>query len=78
MPHLVKGLHITSVCFLLFQKFLPFCLREVWVITACLAIISSISSIYDGELAAPDIEKEFYRFQGDLYSLCRVKVEFDS
>ncbi|URD88129.1 hypothetical protein MUK42_26812, partial [Musa troglodytarum] len=57
----------------LHEKFLPFCLREVWVITACLAIISSISSIYDGELAAPDIEKEFYRFQGDLYSLCRVK-----
>ncbi|XP_042421063.1 trafficking protein particle complex II-specific subunit 130 homolog [Zingiber officinale] len=56
----------------LHENTLPFCLREVWVISACLAIISSTSSIYDG-LAAPDNEKEFYRLHGDLYSLCRIK-----
>ncbi|XP_042421059.1 trafficking protein particle complex II-specific subunit 130 homolog isoform X2 [Zingiber officinale] len=56
----------------LHENTLPFCLREVWVISACLAIISSTSSTYDG-LAAPDNEKEFYRLHGDLYSLCRIK-----
>lgn len=54
---------------------LPFCMREVWVITACLALINATASPnYDG-LVATDIEKEFYRLKGDLYSLCRVKVK---
>ncbi|KAF3778258.1 Trafficking particle complex II-specific subunit 130-like protein [Nymphaea thermarum] len=52
---------------------LPFCLREVWVITACLALINETAPRYDSGLVAPDVEKEFYRVQGDLYSLCRVK-----
>lgn len=57
----------------LHENMLPFCMREVWVITACLAIINATGSPnYDG-LVAPDIEKEFYRLKGDLYSLCRVK-----
>lgn len=57
----------------LHENMLPFCMREVWVITACLAIINATASPnYDG-LVAPDIEKEFYRLKGDLYSLCRVK-----
>lgn len=63
-----------SVVFL--QSTLPYCMREVWVITACLALINSTSSHYDGGLVAPDVEKEFYRLQGDLYSLSRVKVNF--
>lgn len=53
-------------------------MREVWVITACLALINSTISHYDGGLVAPDVEKEFYRLQGDLYSLSRVKVYFHS
>eukprot|EP00268_Persea_americana_P056755 TRINITY_DN6742_c0_g1_i1.p1 TRINITY_DN6742_c0_g1~~TRINITY_DN6742_c0_g1_i1.p1 ORF type:complete len:1210 (-),score=246.92 TRINITY_DN6742_c0_g1_i1:638-4267(-) len=56
------------------ESALPYCMREVWVITACLALINSTSSHYDGALVAPDVEKEFYRLQGDLYSLSRVKL----
>jgi trafficking protein particle complex subunit 10 len=44
------------------------------VITACLGLIKSTSSCYDGESVAIDSEREFYRLQGDLYSLCRVKA----
>lgn len=53
---------------------LPFCMREVWVITACLALINTTTSNDSDEQVAHDIEKEFYRLQGDLYSLCRIKV----
>lgn len=62
-------------CSLLLQSSLPFCLREVWVITACVALIDSTTSNYDGGIVTPDAEKEFYRLQGDLYSLARVKVK---
>ncbi|PQM39566.1 trafficking protein particle complex II-specific subunit 130 homolog [Prunus yedoensis var. nudiflora] len=55
------------------ENILPFCMREVWVITACISIVNATASHYKEGLAAPDIEKEFYRLQGDLYSLCRVK-----
>ncbi|KAL5972557.1 hypothetical protein ACLOJK_039361 [Asimina triloba] len=55
------------------ENALPFCMREVWIITACLALINSTSSHDVGGIVAPDIEKEFHRLQGDLYSLCRVK-----
>lgn len=53
---------------------LPFCMREVWVITACLALISATASNYEDGLAAPDVEKEFYRVQGELHTLCHTKV----
>ncbi|XP_028548578.1 trafficking protein particle complex II-specific subunit 130 homolog [Dendrobium catenatum] len=56
----------------LYENFLPFCFREVWVITACLAIINSTASHFDGSHATAD-GKEFFRLQGDLYSLSRVK-----
>jgi hypothetical protein len=49
-------------------------MREVWVITACLSLINATASHYNDGI--PDIEKEFYRLKGDLYSLCRVKVDF--
>lgn len=49
-------------------------MREVWVTTACLDLINATASHYSEGLVALDIEKEFYRLQGDLYSLCRVKV----
>ncbi|KAF3336304.1 Trafficking protein particle complex II-specific subunit 130 [Carex littledalei] len=55
------------------ENALPFCFREVWVITACLALLKSTTSHYDGGVMSPDIEREFYRLQGDLYSLSRVK-----
>lgn len=58
----------------LHENSLPFCLREVWIITACLALIkATTASDLGGEFSSPDVEKEFYRLQGDLYSLTRVK-----
>ncbi|KZV53009.1 trafficking protein particle complex subunit 10, partial [Dorcoceras hygrometricum] len=51
----------------------PFCMREVWVITACLAVIDATAAHYKDESATPDLEKEFYRVQGELYTLCRSK-----
>lgn len=56
------------------QSKLPFCMREVWVITGCLGLINATTSQYKDGLVAPDTEKEFYRLKGDLYSLCRTKV----
>ncbi|KAL3849615.1 hypothetical protein ACJIZ3_011497 [Penstemon smallii] len=58
----------------LHESILPFCMREVWVITACLALVDATSSHFKVGLAAPDIEKEFYRVQGELYTLCRSKL----
>jgi hypothetical protein len=57
----------------LHENSLPFCFREVWVITACLGLIKSTTSHYDGGAVSVDSEKEFHRLQGDLYSLCRIK-----
>ncbi|KAL2944197.1 hypothetical protein RDABS01_032544 [Bienertia sinuspersici] len=57
----------------LYESTLPFCLREVWVITACLALLNATAANNKDGLVAPDVEKEFYRLQGDLFSLCRVK-----
>lgn len=51
-------------------------MREVWVITACLAVIDATAAHYKDGLATPDVEKEFYRVQGELYTLCRSKVIF--
>ncbi|KAL3639875.1 hypothetical protein CASFOL_014843 [Castilleja foliolosa] len=55
------------------ETMLPFCMREVWVITACLALIKETASHYKDGIAAPDVEKEFYRVQGEIYTLCRTK-----
>ena len=44
------------------------------MITACLGLIKSTTSHYDGGAVSVDSEKEFYRLQGDLYSLCRIKA----
>ncbi|KAE9585215.1 hypothetical protein Lal_00017845 [Lupinus albus] len=55
------------------EHILPFCMREVWVITACLALIEATISHYNEGHVVPDIEKEFFRLLGDLYSLARVK-----
>ncbi|XVF18963.1 hypothetical protein REPUB_Repub11eG0069400 [Reevesia pubescens] len=57
----------------LHENILPFCTREVWVITACLALVNATNSQYSDGNVVPEIEKEFYRLQGDLYSLCRIK-----
>ncbi|XP_031121150.1 trafficking protein particle complex II-specific subunit 130 homolog isoform X2 [Ipomoea triloba] len=57
----------------LHERTLPFCMREVWVITGCLGLINATTSKYKDGLVAPDTEKEFYRLKGDLYSLCRTK-----
>ncbi|VAI14215.1 unnamed protein product [Triticum turgidum subsp. durum] len=52
----------------LHENALPFCFREVWVITACLGLIKSTSTQYDGGVVAIDSEKEFYRLQ--VYEAC--------
>ncbi|XWS09944.1 hypothetical protein CRYUN_Cryun39dG0033300 [Craigia yunnanensis] len=57
----------------LHESILPFSMREVWVITACLALVDATNSQYNDENVAPEIEKEFYCLQGDLYSLCKIK-----
>lgn len=59
----------------LHERILPFCMREVWVITACMALIEATTSNYSDGLVAPDVEKEFFCLLGDLYSLARVKVK---
>lgn len=69
-------LHLTICPSQIPQNILPFCMREVWVTTACLALINAIASHFSEGTMAPDTEKEFFRLQGDLYSLCRVKVKF--
>lgn len=56
------------------EKSLPFCLREAWVITACLVLVKETSKRLNPRSMMPDVEKEFYRLQGDLYSLARVKL----
>ncbi|KAL3503259.1 hypothetical protein ACH5RR_037708 [Cinchona calisaya] len=58
----------------LHESILPFCMREAWVINACSALIDATSSHYKDGLVAADVEQEFYRVQGDLYSLCRTKL----
>ncbi|KAL8161228.1 hypothetical protein V2J09_012717 [Rumex salicifolius] len=55
------------------KSMLPFCMREVWVLTACLDLIKATISKFQDELVETDIQKEFYRLQGDLYSLSRIK-----
>lgn len=57
----------------LHESMLPFCMREVWIITASLALINATSSHYNDGIVLPEIEKEFHRLLGDLYSLCRTK-----
>ncbi|KAE8680151.1 TRS130 protein [Hibiscus syriacus] len=57
----------------LHESILPFCMREVWVITACLVVVNATNSQYIEGSTSPEIEREFYRLQGDLYSLCRAK-----
>lgn len=39
-------------------------------------LVKATASHYHEGSVSPDIEKEFFRLQGDLYSLCRVKVIF--
>ncbi|KAI3753784.1 hypothetical protein L2E82_25847 [Cichorium intybus] len=55
------------------ESVLPFCLREVWVLTSCLGLVNATGDHYKNGLVAPEIEREFYRVQGDLYCLCRAK-----
>ncbi|KAJ9551545.1 hypothetical protein OSB04_015590 [Centaurea solstitialis] len=57
----------------LHERFLPFCLREVWIITSCLDLVNATAAHYTNGLVGPEIEKEYYRVRGELYSLCRAK-----
>ena len=56
------------------ENILPFCLKEVWTISACLALIESTTSKDDSRVLGSDVDKEFRRLIGDLYSLARTKV----
>ncbi|KAF6163180.1 hypothetical protein GIB67_025044 [Kingdonia uniflora] len=62
----------------LHENTLPFCMREVWVITACLTLIDAIGTCCNDGILAPDVEKEFSRLRGNLYSLSRVKMILQS
>ncbi|KAF5780924.1 putative tetratricopeptide-like helical domain superfamily, TRAPP II complex, TRAPPC10 [Helianthus annuus] len=53
---------------------LPFCTREVWILTSCLSLINATADHYrDGQIA-PDLEREYYRIRAELYSQSRVKL----
>jgi len=56
------------------ERNLPFCLREIWAITACLSLIKATMDDFDSQLVTSDTEKEFCRLLGDLYSLSRIKL----
>jgi hypothetical protein len=56
------------------EKDLPFCMREIWVITACLALVKATSRRFSAALVSQDTVKDFYRLQGDLYSHARTKL----
>ncbi|KAK1439582.1 hypothetical protein QVD17_05402 [Tagetes erecta] len=53
---------------------LPFCLREVWVLTSCLSLLNATADHYRDGQVAHDIEREYYRIRGELYSLSRIKL----
>nr|XP_043628055.1 trafficking protein particle complex II-specific subunit 130 homolog isoform X2 [Erigeron canadensis] len=57
----------------LHESILPFCIREVWIITACLDVANATAAHYSNGFVAPEVEKEYYRVRGELYSLCRAK-----
>nr|XP_043621659.1 trafficking protein particle complex II-specific subunit 130 homolog [Erigeron canadensis] len=57
----------------LHESILPFCFREVWVLTSCLELVKSTAVHYRDGPVTPEIQKEYYRVQGELYSLSRVK-----
>ncbi|KAI3708451.1 hypothetical protein L2E82_37621 [Cichorium intybus] len=57
----------------LHESILPFCIREVWIITSCLDLVNATAAHYSNGLVGPEIEKEYYRVRGELYSLCRAK-----
>lgn len=56
------------------QRRLPFCLREIWVLTACLTTVKATADRFSPRSVTPDVEKDFYRLLGDLYSYARTKV----
>ncbi|BBN01122.1 trafficking protein particle complex subunit 10 [Marchantia polymorpha subsp. ruderalis] len=59
---------------LLHEKKLPFCLRELWVLTACLAVVKASAERFTPRSVTPDVEKDFYRLQADLYLYARTKL----
>ncbi|KAL2642198.1 hypothetical protein R1flu_009785 [Riccia fluitans] len=56
------------------EKKLPFCLRELWVLTACLTVVNASASRFNPRSVTPDVEKDFYRLQADLYLYARTKL----
>lgn len=57
-----------------YQKELPFCMREIWVITACLTLVKATSQRFSASIVSQGTVKDFHRLQGDLYSYARTKV----
>ncbi|PWA88389.1 CLUB [Artemisia annua] len=57
----------------LHESILPFCTREVWVLTSCLSLVNATADHHKDGIVTPEIEKEYYRMRGELYSVCRVK-----
>ncbi|CAM6089694.1 unnamed protein product [Calypogeia fissa] len=65
---------IFSRTLLLHERRLPFCLRETWVLTACLTTVKATADRFRPHSVTPDVEKDFYRLLGDLYSYARSKL----
>ncbi|KAI3809950.1 hypothetical protein L1987_19554 [Smallanthus sonchifolius] len=57
----------------LHESKLPFCIREVWVLTSCLSLLNATADHYRDGQVAHDIEREYYRIRGELFTLSRVK-----
>uniref|UniRef100_A0A7I4FIM0 Trafficking protein particle complex subunit 11 domain-containing protein n=1 Tax=Physcomitrium patens TaxID=3218 RepID=A0A7I4FIM0_PHYPA len=56
------------------EKELPFCMREIWVITACLTLVKATSQRFSASIVSQGTVKDFHRLQGDLYSYARTKL----
>ncbi|CAI5473413.1 unnamed protein product [Closterium sp. Yama58-4] len=56
------------------QRELPFCMREVWVLSACTLVTTVCAERFAPRSPGHYTEKDFFRLQGDLISLARSKL----
>ncbi|CAI7776498.1 unnamed protein product [Closterium sp. NIES-53] len=56
------------------QRELPFCMREVWVLSACTLVTTVCAERFAPRSPGHYTEKDFFRLQGDLISLARSKA----
>ncbi|GJP42413.1 hypothetical protein CLOM_g1978 [Closterium sp. NIES-68] len=56
------------------QRELPFCMREVWVLSACTLVTTVCAERFAPRSPGHYTEKDFFRLQADLISLARAKL----